>query len=109
MKRNLNAPILQLDGTEFPGKNKQTLQSVCFVALTTPQEDDGSLNAETKMSLYRLAQKIVKGGEVELTAEEIALLKDRIGKVFVHVVVLGRAFELLEADASPAEIDHHPV
>jgi hypothetical protein len=40
------------------------------------------------------------GGEVDLSAEEIALLKNRIAKVMASVVVIGRAFEMLEAEAA---------
>lgn len=109
MKRDLAAPILQIDGTEFPGKSKHTLQTVCFTALTVPHDDDARLPTEEKIKLYKLAQRISQGGDVEFTSEELALLKARIAKVFVHVVVIGRAFDLLDADAKSTEVLHHPV
>lgn len=96
MKRNLEAPILDLDGKPLP--DEATLKSVLFLAVTTPQKDDDRLDVKKKLELYSLAQKVHAGGEVDFTAEEIAALKDRVAKVFVHVVVVGRTFELLESD-----------
>jgi hypothetical protein len=43
-----------------------------------------------------LSTVTVGGGEVELSSEDITLIKERIGKVFANVVVIGRSFEILE-------------
>lgn len=94
MKRNLDALILQLDGNPF--EDKATLKTVVFMAVTTPLQADQHDSVDQKIRLYTLAQKVYQGGEVDLSAEDISLIKDRIGKVFNHVVVIGRAFELLE-------------
>ena len=94
MKRNLDLPILQLDGKPF--EDKATLKTVAFLAVTATLQSDQSMQVNEKMRLYALAQKVHAGGVVDLEAEDVALLKDRIGKAFSHVVVIGRAFELLE-------------
>ena len=103
MKINLNQPILQLDGTEF--SDKPTLKIICFLAVTTPLKTDEALAAAEKLRLYRLAQKIAADSVADFDAEDIALLKDRICKVIAHVVVLGRAFDMLEGrDMKPQAV-----
>ena len=98
MKRNLEQEILQLDGKPFDEKEKMLLQGVCFAAVTTPLRTDSELSADFKMKLYRLAQKVVVGGTVDFTAEELTLLKDRINKVYLHPVIVGRAYDMLDED-----------
>lgn len=97
MKRNLDLPILQLDGQPF--KDDPTLGTVCFLAVTGSLPNDERQDGAQKMRLYGLAQKVHGGGVVDLTAEDVALLKERIGRAFT-VLVVGRAYELLEADLS---------
>ena len=94
MIKNFNVPILKLDGTEFD--DKPTLQSISVLALTTPVRSDESVDINRKLSLYRLAQRLTLDEEVDVTAEDIVLIKDRISKVIQNVVVIGRAFDLLE-------------
>jgi hypothetical protein len=95
MKRNLSAPVLQLDGTPFP--NNETLGSVCFMAVTAPMPGDESMGVEQKRRLYGIAQKVHALGDVDLTAEDIVAIKERVGKGF-SVIVVGRVFEMLDAD-----------
>lgn len=96
MKRNLDLPITQLDGTEF--KEKLTLQKICFSSIISVLPSDESLDITTKLKFYQLAKKISEPSPVELSAEDLTLLKERIGKVCAHVVVIGKAFELLDTD-----------
>lgn len=102
MKRNLDTLILNIDGQPF--EDSATLKTVCFLAATATLPTDQNAPIANKLALYALAQKLHIGGEVDLTAEEIALLKERIGKAFASVVVIGRAFELLEKDHGLAEV-----
>lgn len=94
MKIDLKVPILKLDGTEF--EDKPTLQSVVVLALTTPIRSDESIDINSKLSSYRLACKLAINEEVDITAEDIVLIKERIGKVIQNVVVIGRVFDLLD-------------
>jgi len=60
-------------------------------------DTDGALTGEKKFELYNVANKINScKKEVELTVEEIALIKERIGKSFI-IEVIGQAWNLLEA------------
>jgi hypothetical protein len=98
MKRNFSTPILKIDGTAFD--DKPTLATVSFMALTANLPGDDRMTGEQKVKLYKLAHLVVHAGGVkEVTAEDIALLKDRIGKAF-GVLVVGAAWDLLEQDVA---------
>lgn len=96
MKRNLDAPILNLDGKPF--EDLASLKTLAFMAVTTPIKSDEQMPVADKIKLYALAHKTHLGGVVDFSSEELALLKTRIGGLFTHVIVVGRAFELLDAD-----------
>ena len=68
-----------------------TLAWVAAEALLSATEDK---DGQKKYKLYALAMKVGGGGEVELKAEDIALIKTKIGEQFAPLVV-GRAFDLL--------------
>jgi hypothetical protein len=69
-----------------------TLKSTIVNALLSPvQKEQGT----EKVKKYELAKRIYEADEIELTAEEITLIKSRVGDTFVPIVV-GRVFEMLE-------------
>jgi hypothetical protein len=69
-----------------------TLKSTIVNALLSPvQKETGT----DKVQKYELAKKVYEADEIELTAEEITLIKARVGDAFVPIVV-GRVFEMLE-------------
>jgi hypothetical protein len=69
-----------------------TLGIIAFRALSAAEQgvspDDNLLRGQLALSLY-------KGGEVELTAEQVVLVKKRIGSTFSPVIV-ARCFPLLD-------------
>jgi hypothetical protein len=75
-----------------------TLGIVAMRALLAPYQGEENLSGEDKFKRFALAMKIKGGGEVPLSAEDTALLKKLIGKLYTPLVV-GRAFPLLD----PAE------
>ena len=95
MKRDLDQPLLDLDGEDF--EPPLTLGTVCYQATAGNTPFDSALQMDEKLKLYALAKKVHKGGEVELTAEDIALLKKRVAAGF-GTMVTGRACEMLEQD-----------
>jgi hypothetical protein len=52
---------------------------------------------EQKVKDFQLAQRIVKGGDIEITAEEATRLKQRIAKFFGPIIV-GQAWPLLDGN-----------
>ena len=83
-------PLLSADG-----KTAVTLGSVCVEALLAMLEDDRKMSGAQKMKNWELAERIAKGGVVKASAEEVSLLKDRIGVMYGPAVV-GPAFTLLD-------------
>ncbi len=99
MKRDLDLPMIDLQGNPFA--DGATLKTVAFVSITATLPSDDRMPVDQKLRLYRLAAKIAPGGVIELTVEELALLKDRIGSALTLMAV-GKAFELLEQDYQEA-------
>ena len=94
MKYKLDVPLKELDGSDVVGQNKQvvTVSQQCILALCVQEEIDGI----EKMKRGLLAEKIFKAnGEVELTIEEIALLKHLSGKYLSTLGVM-QIWRLLE-------------
>lgn len=138
MKRNFSAILKQLDGTPIkdgadklkrdaegrpvwdtttsepivlePAKDC-TLKSICLGAIGGAIDGDNVMTGEKKYALYKLADRISKGGAVEVTTEEVATLKERIAKTYANFIVIGAAFDALEADyvEPPAELEHQVV
>lgn len=113
MKFNLNVVLKNLDGSPVTEavvdrmeEGKQVVRKVVEVTmagiatnalLSVPQEQD--MPTQVKYNRYKLAQRIAGAeGEVELSAEEVSMLKDLIGKAYAPLVV-GQAFDLLEGKA----------
>ena len=95
MKRNLDAKLLDLDNQPFG--DGATLKSVAFMVLSAPLEGDDKISLETKMKQYTLLQAVHKGGTVELSAEDITLLKSRAPRC-LSLIAMGRFCEMLEQD-----------
>ena len=95
MKRDFDTVLLNLMGKPFD--DNATLQTVCLMVLTAQLDSDRSQSVQAKLACYKLAQKLLPGGIVDVTSEEITLLKDRVGAM-CSVIVVGRVFDLLEAD-----------
>jgi len=72
-----------------------SLKSACVEALMGVYQDEQALSGEDKIKRYALAEKIFLEGKVDLNAEDIALLKKLVAKMFSPVVV-GPAWRLLE-------------
>lgn len=98
MRRDLSLPLLDLAGNQMQGATGAlTLGSVAQDALLGTYADEGALPGTEKFARYQLAQKLHGQDAVDLSAEEIALIKKLIGKAWSALVV-GRAFDALEAD-----------
>jgi hypothetical protein len=109
---DFSANILDLNGQPFaddfkcpadatgkrPCQDYATLGVIATRALLATLPDEQNLSGEEKFKRFALAMKIKDGGNVALNAEDIALLKKLVGKVYSPLIV-GRAFPLLD----PAE------
>lgn len=106
MKVNLDQPILELDGSEsqipdgsgIEGKMKTLdLGTACIRALMSPCRDDETKDTpEAKQKRFMVGVILGKGGEVNLTADEVALIVSRAWNVYMTPLVPGRIQEILD-------------
>ncbi len=95
MKIDFSKAIVGLDGEVLTNKGEDhNLGSVAVDALMLTISGD-KLNGKESFKRHRLATKIYEKSNVDLSVEEIALLKKLIGNVFGPAVV-GPAWNLLE-------------
>jgi hypothetical protein len=102
MKIDFSTVITELDGTVAKdGEKIVTLAKLAIPALINPLADASGrpeqLDAEMKVKLAKLAQDIHSSADkpLDLTVEDVALIKQRIGRAFSQVAVM-RAWELLD-------------
>jgi hypothetical protein len=100
MKRNFDTQFVTFDGKAIlSGDLPLTLKRASVDALMVPFDDEKSISGEEKLRRYQLAVRINAGGDVDLKAEEVSLLKLVIGKAYAPIVV-GPAFLALETEAA---------
>lgn len=89
-------PIRKCEADTLACKEPVTLGFVASSALLAPDEPrQQSQGGEDKAARFALALKVHGASKVDLKAEDIALLKARIGAVFPPIFV-GRAYEILD-------------
>lgn len=100
MKVNVDRPIVGFDGEPLKDGGKVlTLKDVAiFVLLTALPNDQG--DAKTGGDRFQAAKKIAdaEDGVVDLTAEQIALIKPRAYALFANALIGGRVSEMLEGE-----------
>lgn len=96
MKVNVLDTIKNYDGSDLVNSEGKavTLRDVISQACNTvlPSED---LQAEEKTKLFQISMAVHNGEVVNLPVEQVATIKERIGRVYTPLVY-GRASELLD-------------
>ena len=96
---NIDQSFKNVDGTnlvDVDTKEVVKLKPVIVNALLGMFKDEEQLSGGEKLERWQLAIKINNAdGDIELSAEEISLIKLLIGKMFTTIIV-GQAFEMLE-------------
>ncbi len=106
MEINFDTVLLNLLGEELTQPEKEDsskqipvfLKSISIDSLMGTLERTPNSKPETgveKMKRYELAKRISKGGIIKVTAEEITLIKERIGLAYGTMVV-GSAYNIIE-------------
>jgi len=96
---NVDGVLKSMDGKALQdvvnGEARDALiKDVLVNAILSPVQNESGMD---KVKKYELAKRIYVGGDINLTAEEIALIKDRVGESYAPIIV-GQLYELLEAD-----------
>lgn len=96
--RNLDAPILSLDGKpiakDADGSGQAAMKDVIVFQLLN--SDIGKPSGVAKAARFALAMRLHKGGECDLTAEELALIKQLVGESYAPAIV-GPVFQWADA------------
>jgi hypothetical protein len=95
MKVKINQELKDAEGNSIVnGKNlKLLLKDVCIASILSPIQGD---EEKAKLDKYEIYKKLRDAKqEVELTAEEITLLKKAIGKLQPQLI-MGQCFEMIE-------------
>lgn len=98
MKINVNQNLKAMNGETLmdnDGKGNAVeaiLKTAIVNALLSPVQQETGID---KVKKYELAKRIYESDEIDLKAEEITLIKNRIGELFSPIIV-GQVFEMLE-------------
>lgn len=97
MKIRFDETMKDLDGKAIKGEGGElTLKSICCNALTVIFQDEQGLSGEEKAKRGLLAMRIYANTEIDLTVEEVALIKKLIGKAYGPLIV-AQAWNMLES------------
>lgn len=95
MRINFSQVLKSISGEPIQDGTKiYTLSIACVQALTANIPGDENVIGAQKFTRYLLAKKLYDATEVDVTVEEVVMLKELLSKVFGTAVV-GPAFELL--------------
>lgn len=94
MKVNVTQPITDLDGK--PLSEDATLRRTCLQVLMNALDGDEKMPGDEKAKLFALGLKIHDEDEPDLTVDEWAKIKNRIGRGYGPAIV-GRAYAMIEA------------
>jgi hypothetical protein len=92
--------LLDMDGEVIDEKVgvPATLRSVSVSSLLAAYPDEQGLGGDEKFRRWELASKIKNGTDpVEVTVDEVALVKKLIGKAYAPIIV-GQAWKMLEGN-----------
>jgi len=98
MKINVDVTLKTFDGKTMMDADSNgnaveaTVKTLLVNAVLAPTKDEKGVD---KVRKYELAKTIFKGGEVDLTPEDIILIKQQVGDNFAPIVV-GQVFEMLD-------------
>ncbi len=103
MKVPFNTILKQFDGTPIKRQGSEAtliLRDVAVESLLTVPRDEAQITGDEKAKRWFLASRVYANPAIDLTVEDIALIKKMIGKAYGPLVV-GQAWELLEGRDLP--------
>jgi len=95
--KNFDNEIKNIDGsTLLQDANPVVMKSLLVAALMGSNPSEKDVSGDEKFKRYELAQKVNAGGNIDLTPEEIVLLKKLVGVSYTPLVV-GQVYKILNA------------
>jgi len=83
---------VMMDADSSGNAVEASMKTVLVNAVLAPVKEDKGVD---KVRKYELAKMIFKGGEVDLTPEDIVLIKKQVGDNFAPIVV-GQVWDMLD-------------
>lgn len=101
MKYDLSQVFTDLDGTVILDKEKPfTLRAILALACINADPQKYA-DGDSKYRIYKLLLRIhAQASAVELSSEEVTLLKDLVGRIFAPYIV-GLVYDVLEQKDDP--------
>lgn len=103
MKVDFDTVLTNLSGEELKENDKKHILkdiSINSLMANIQQQGDNPEAGTVKIKRYELARKINDGGVVEVTAEEITMIKERVG-IVMPTMVMGSVYDILEKKSEP--------
>lgn len=79
MLKNFDLPLTDFEGNVVPDGEKTRLLRSVIIDAVNGAADTSTIDGEEKFKRGKLIEKIFAGGEVDVTAEEIVLMKKCVG------------------------------
>ena len=100
---NLNAVFVNISNGEKIETSKDKFMSLGEVLINAALADsEEKLSGDEKVKKYKLAKKISEAqesGSVSLQAEDVALLKKEVARIYPPIIV-GQSYDFLEGEVS---------
>lgn len=101
MRVKLTEPILDFENRAILEAGVPlTYRGVFYTALTGRRADEALPLAEEKAAAFALGLKLFSAAEVDLTADEIVMLKKRVDAVYPSPLICGRVSQFFEEKSS---------
>jgi len=105
MQVDLDKVLLDPQGKE--STDKATISTASYSALAAQLQEDAQMPQDQKLKQYRLIQKVAAGGTIDLTAEEISMIKSRAAKA-LPLVWFGALSDMIDPGPQPVPMKAAP-
>lgn len=95
MIKNFDVNLKDKDQNNWIENEKPVSAKALIIDAILANLPDEQPNALEKMQRYDLYKKLLNGGDVELTTEELSLIKQAVGKIYSPLAV-GQIYEIIE-------------
>jgi hypothetical protein len=96
MRIDFSQPVTVRDvPVQFEKDKSATLGDACRIALNVPPKNK-QLGLEETLKRGRLALRISEGGEIEVTPENVAMIRQSLADAFVHPELVVVIYDMLD-------------
>jgi len=94
---NFKQSLVDINGVPIKdaGGKEATIGAACAMSLLGQYPDEQNISADTKMERYRLAHKIINAETLELTPEEVVMIRKVVHKNY-GALVMGQLYDVVK-------------